>query len=68
MAWYWIVLIIVGYFLIGILTAFIYLVYGEDDEEALVMFGALWPVFLPVAIVIAPFVLFYWIIDNIFFR
>jgi len=66
MAWYWIVLIIVGYVLIGILTALIYAAYGEDYDDQLAMFAVFWPVMLPIAIVTAPFALFHWIIDKLF--
>ena len=66
MAWYWIVLIIIGYIPIGILTAYIYSLYGEGDDEMLVLFAIFWPVFLPIAIICAPFMILGWIFDWIF--
>ena len=58
-----VVLIITGYLIIGILTAFICFILGEDDEDELVVFAALWPFVISLLIIIAPFALFYWIID-----
>lgn len=65
MAWYWVVLIIVGYFIMGILTAFIILVFGEDDEDELTMCIFLWPIVFPLLIIITPVVLSYWIVDKL---
>jgi hypothetical protein len=48
----------------GALTAFICFILGEDDEDELVMFAALWPLVISLLIMIAPFALFYWIIDK----
>lgn len=65
MAWYWIVLIVIGYFLIGILTAtFLFLISGEDDEDELMAVIFLWPMVLSLVIAITPFVLFHQIIKK----
>lgn len=66
MAWYWIVLIIIGYTPIGILTAYIYSLYGEDYDDYLVLSAIFWPVTLPFAIICAPFMILAWIFDWIF--
>lgn len=60
MTWYWIILIIIGYFLVAVLTALIYYWYDFDSDEAAVS-GFCWPVMLPIAILLLiPF-----IIENI---
>lgn len=48
MAWYWIVLI---YFLMWIITAVVMFETDMIDEEGATLFGCLWPVMFPVAIV-----------------
>ena len=69
MAWYWIVLIVIGYFIMGILTALIYSAYDKElDEDYLVVFAACWPVMLAFAILIAPFALLRKIIGKLIKR
>lgn len=55
MAWYWIVLIVIGYMLIWILTSVITYkhIEGTVDIEIVpsVICGMLWPIMLPFALV-----------------
>ena len=47
MAWYWIVLIIINYFIIAFLYSLLcYQVFDRDSIESAV-FGVFWPVFIP---------------------
>ena len=54
MAWYWIVLIFIGYMLIWILTSVVaYKILGGTDTELLpsIVIGMLWPAMIPFVLV-----------------
>ena len=55
MAWYWIVLIVIGYLIIWILTSVITYKHIEEtvDVELIpsVLAGMCWPIVLPIAII-----------------
>ena len=55
MAWYWIVLIVIGYTLIWILTSVITYkhIAGAFDEDPVpaIVAGILWPIIIPFALV-----------------
>ena len=65
MAWYFIILIVFGYILAGIITALIYIWYGADDDEAAIL-GFFWPIMLPIAILILPGYLIYLALEYLF--
>ena len=66
MAWYWIVLLIIGYFVIGSILGKI---FGEDEEEFIVAIVLFWPLLgsiaLPIGIVWGIYIIIDWLIDAI---
>lgn len=48
MAWYWVLLIIIGYILIAIVSGVI--VADFNDDENLAMLGMLWPISLTICL------------------
>ena len=65
MAWYWIILIAVGYIVMAILTAiFCYRVMDEDIEQA-AFEGFAWPLMLPIICLASPIVLIMTILDRL---
>ena len=50
MAWYWIVLIVIGDFIVGGFIARIYVEKSEDDGPASVILALFWPIALPIFI------------------
>jgi Na+/proline symporter len=46
MVWYWIVLIIIGYFIVAFLVALLFYQVFEKESNESALFGAFWPVFI----------------------
>ena len=63
--WCWFVLIPIIYLILGYITTFVYIWYGVKDEIAGI-FAFLWPIMLPIAIVIFPSYALYLIFNNLF--
>lgn len=63
MAWYWIVLIVIGYIFMAIITGVLYGVVLEDDTEMCTIDGIFWPIMLPLFIFMLPFMLIHAILD-----
>ena len=64
MAWYWIILIIIGYFIVGSVFAGLMTWVDEFDDEDLIPFMVLgWPLLVPILLI---FLLCVYIIE--FFR
>ena len=52
MAWYWIVLIVIGYFVIGsVLAGLITWIPECDDDDLLPFIIFLWPIVLPILLI-----------------
>lgn len=52
MAWYWIILIVIGYLILWSITAVIFSKNTTLDDGSVIMLGLLLPVTLPIAIVL----------------
>ena len=63
MAWYWIVLIVIGYIFIAIITGVLYGVVLEEDTDMCTLAGTFWPIMLPIFIVMLPVMLLHAILD-----
>ena len=65
MAWYWIILGIIVYFVIMFLTGiFYYFIYGVDSEEASVC-GLFWPIVLPLGLLGLPVLILRDFLDSL---
>ena len=65
MTWYWILLIIIGYFIISFLTALLYYFVFDEESENSAFLGILWPIALPIAILCFPIFLIQDILDSL---
>lgn len=65
MAWYWIVLIVIGYIFMSIVTGVLYGVVLDEETDMCTIAGAFWPVMLPFLILMLPFMLIHAILDWI---
>lgn len=65
MAWYWIVLIVIGYIFMAIVTGVLYGAVLDEKTDMCTIAGAFWPVMLPFLILMLPFMLIHAILDWI---
>lgn len=65
MAWYWIVLMVIGYIFMAIVTGVLYGVVLDEETDVCTLAGFFWPVMLPIFIVMLPVMLLHAILDWI---
>lgn len=65
MAWYWIVLIVLGYVLVAFLVAIIWAKGEPRHADYAAGFGIFWPLWFPLAAFIIPFICLWNVIDNV---
>ena len=63
MKWYWIILMILGYYLIWSVATLIYY-HFEKDRFVAKIFGMLWPITIPITLLILPFIVIDKLLDK----
>lgn len=65
MAWYWIILIVIGYIVIATLTAIFCYRVMDDDIDVAALEGFVWPLILPIICLASPIVLIITILNRL---
>ena len=64
MAWFWCIIFAIGYVIMGVLTGLLFRLF-EDNPETVEFVAFVWPVALPLGIIIFLFSIITYILDNI---